>query len=142
MDDTEDGVSHALEIDADYERVPSEITQRLNDLKGNVDGKEYQIARDNILSLMKLGGDALSEISALAMQTSHPRMFETFTALMKTMIEANRELMEVKRIEEKSKEDMANSDGPVIDGNATNVLINCTPAQMIEMMKEAKEAKK
>lgn len=129
----------ALDIDADYVRLPSEIAQRIEKIQDQIEGREYEVARDNILSLMKIGGEALSDISSIAQQTSHPRMFEVFTELMKTMIHANRELMEVKRIEEKSKEGSGDSDK--VADNRTNILINCTPAQMLEIMKKAKDGK-
>lgn len=136
------GLVEALDIDSDYIRLPSEIAERIKNVQGQVEGKEYELARDNILSLMKLGGEALSDISSLALQSSHPRMFEVFNELMKTMITANRELMEIKKIDSKEKSD-SEQNGKVInpDGSTTNVMINYTPAQMIEMMKKARESK-
>jgi len=137
-DDEQTSLENALDITSDYARLPSEISQRIEAVQNQIEGREYEVARDNILSLMKIGGEALSDVHSLAAQTSHPRMFEVFTELMKTMIHANRELMEVKRIEEKSKEG-PKPNGKVIEGDTTNVLINCTPAQMLEIMKKAKD---
>lgn len=136
-DEDDDSMSHALDITSDYIRVPSEISERIDQVISNPDGLEYQIARGNLLSIMKLGGDALSDISSLATQSQHPRMFEVLAETMKIMISAQRELMELKKIDTQINGD----EGNTIEGgkSPTNVLINCTPAQLLEMMKKSKE---
>lgn len=128
------GLGEVLDIDSDYQRIPSEIAERLSKIV-NADGQEYEIARDNLLSLMKVGGEALSDLHSLALQAQHPRSFEVLTQLLKVMMDSQKQLLEIKAIEEKTK-----ADGKVIDGkaNVTNVL-NCTPAQLSEMIRNAKK---
>ena len=44
-DDDNDMLAQTLEIDSDYQRLPSEIAERLEKIK-NADVMEYEIARE------------------------------------------------------------------------------------------------
>lgn len=134
--DNEDGeLAHTLDIDADYQRLPSEIKERLDALT-NSEGKEFEIAKDNLFSLMKLGGDALSDLGSLAMQSQHPRMFEVFTELTKTMIQAQRELMEMKKLDVDIKAKEGNTKPNDSEGGTTNNILVCSTSELMAMLKQ------
>ena len=123
-----EALEQALDVEPDFQSIPSEITDRLNAVV-NADGKEYEIARDNLFSIMKVGGQALSDLQSLAMQTQHPRMFEVLTELMKTMMQGQRELLEIKKLDN----DINNKSEEGSKQPVNNILV-CTPAELMQMI--------
>ena len=130
MDNTSkfEALEQALDLEPDFHQIPSEITERLNAVT-NADGQEYEIARDNLFSIMKVGGQALSDLQSLAMQTQHPRMFEVLTELMKTMMQGQRELLEIKKLDN----DINNKSEAASQQPVNNILV-CTPAELMQMI--------
>lgn len=113
---------------------PSKLKQRLEDIS-NFDGKEYEVARDNLIDLMKVGADALSEMQALANQTQHARTYEVMTNLLSTMINAQREMMELKQIDSKLKEqsgEQSPTDGKTVNNN---YIFTGSTAELAEIIK-------
>ena len=98
MSDKFEHISNSLEISPEFEKLPSEMKNRLNELV-ELDGQEYQIARDNILDVLKVGSESMVDLQSLAMQTQDARYFRVLNELLQTLISAQRELMEMKKIE-------------------------------------------
>lgn len=56
---------------------------------------DYSFARENIMSTILKGDDALDVIIEIAKASQAPRAFEVVANLMKTMVDANKDLLEL-----------------------------------------------
>lgn len=84
------------------------------------DNNDYEYARQNIYSIIETGANALDELAQVAAQTQHPRAFEVLANMVKTMVDANKDLLNLK----KTKLEIQRSvDGPV-DGLGGNKVQN------------------
>jgi len=61
------------------------------------DDNDYEYARQNIYSVIETGANALDELAQVAAQTQHPRAFEVLATMVKTLVEANKDLMNLKK---------------------------------------------
>jgi hypothetical protein len=81
------------------------------DLKGDlVDA--YQQSKDNLQELIDQGKDAMEEILQVAKAGQHPRAFEVYGTLLKNMVDANKELLNIQK-------QMRDMDGKKKDGGDT-----------------------
>ena len=66
-------------------------------IKPNTDGKDddidYNYARENYYNLIERNQDAIEEMLEIAKQSEHPRAFEVVGQLIKSGLDANKELM-------------------------------------------------
>ena len=77
--------------------VNTELAQDLSDA--------YEQTKDNLQELISQGMEAMEEILAIAKEGQHPRAFEVLAKLMDTMLQANKDLLELqKQIREMDKE--------------------------------------
>lgn len=78
--------------------VKKEPTQQDND---------YQYARENFYNVIEKGTEAIEDMLNIARSSEHPRAYEVLSTLMKTIIDANKDLVEMskkKALEEKPEE--------------------------------------
>lgn len=78
---------------------------------------DYDYARGNMYNVIEKGTSALEELLSIATQSQHPRAFEVLAGTMKTLVDANKELVQLskKKVEE-DKIDQGGSES----GNVTN----------------------
>lgn len=98
----------------------------------NIDD-DFAVARRNLHKIILQGNDALEEALMVAKTSEHPRAFEVVGGLIKTMVEANKDLLDIqKKLKElkKSEEDKApqsvQAQNAIFVGNAAELqqLIN------------------
>jgi hypothetical protein len=95
----------------------------------NVD-RDYKYARENFISIIESGTRALEDLLDVATQSQHPRAYEVLAATMKTLIDANKDLVELSR---KQKE----MDSPKqSDSKVTNNLFVGSTADLQKVLKE------
>ena len=95
----------------------------------NVD-RDYKYARENFISIIENGTRALEDLLDVATQSQHPRAYEVLAATMKTLIDANKDLVELSR---KQKE-MDTPKQP--DSKVTNNLFVGSTADLQKVLKE------
>ena len=66
-----------------------DIKQDLNDA--------YQQSKENLQEIIDQGKDAMDEILQIAKAGQHPRAFEVYGTLMKNMVDANKELLNIQK---------------------------------------------
>jgi len=92
----DDRIDEILEITS---LVPtSELKpETLPRVKPKIDGKDddidYNYARENYYNLIERNQDAIEEMLEIAKQSEHPRAFEVVGQLIKSGLDANKELM-------------------------------------------------
>lgn len=76
---------------------------------------DYKYARENFYSIIETGTTALQDLIDVAQQSQHPRAYEVLATTMKTLIDANKDLVELsmKKKELETPKESAN-------GNVTN----------------------
>lgn len=59
--------------------------------------QDYEFARQNLYRLIAKAEDHLDELGDIAYVSQHARAYEVYSGLLKTTLEANRELLELKK---------------------------------------------
>ena len=77
-------------------------------LDGKDDDIDYNYARENYYNLIERNQDAVEEMLEIAKQSEHPRAFEVVGQLIKSGLDANKELMAL----HKTKKELSIEKGP------------------------------
>ena len=79
--------------------------------------KDYEYARSNFYNVIESGTEALEQMLDVAKASEHPRAYEVVSTIMKTLVDANKDLvaMSTKKVESEEK---ASSESP--NGLTTN----------------------
>ena len=93
--------------------------------------KDYQYARENLYDVIERGTEALDTLLELAKASEHPRAFEVVSTLTKTLVDANKDLLEVQAKVKKLKEE-EKSEQPQ---NVTNALFVGSTADLQKLIK-------
>ena len=96
--------------------------------------KDYEYARSNLYGIIETSSNALDQLVELAKASEHPRAFEVVSQLTKTLVDANKDLLEiqkkVKALQDEEKQ-------PREENNVTNnnLYVGST-ADLLKMMKD------
>lgn len=91
---------------------------------------DFEYARGNLITVIEKGQEALSGIVDVAGMSQHPRAYEVVATLIKTMADANKDLLEL----QKRKKDLTGV-GP----NPTTVNNNLFVGSTLELQKLIKK---
>ena len=127
-------------FDIDGEIVQEETTElapvQQNETKDKDIENDYEFARKNLYDVIGKGTDALDHLIELAKVSEHPRAFEVVATLSKTLMDANKDLLNVqKKVKELQKEEEAKGNDPK---QVTNALFVGSTADMLKMLKDEK----
>jgi len=107
------------------------------------DNSDYEYARQNIYGVIETGANALDQLAQIAAQTQHPRAFEVLANLVKTMVDANKDLLNIRKtkleIEKASGENM--NDGMGGNKVQNNLFVGST-AELQKFLKDMKNGGK
>ena len=81
--------------------------QVIESTDSNVDD-DFATARRNLHKIIHQGNDALEEALLVAKTSEHPRAFEVVGGLIKTLVDANKDLLDI----QKKLKDLKKSDDP------------------------------
>ena len=99
----------------------------------NVDAQEnlndIELARNNIENIISLGDEAVREMVEIAKQSESPRAFEVVSTLMKTLLEANKDFVEISTKKRYAKEEQA----PQTQVTNNNLIVST--ADLLKMIK-------
>jgi hypothetical protein len=93
--------------------------------------RDYKYARDNFIEVISTGHQALQDLLDVASQSQHPRAYEVLAATMKTLIDANKELVELSRRKQEDEKPKEEAKSNVTNNN----LFVGTPAELQKMLK-------
>lgn len=111
-----DVISESLNI-VPYEETQSEIVE-VNPTTQH-DDSEY--VRNNFHSIIEKGKDALDEMMSIAKASEHPRAFEVVSTLMKTLVDANKDLANLSK-DAKKKEESKTVNNSIFVGSTEELL--------------------
>ena len=120
MKDITDNMNDILGIEGElieYEEVKTPTVIESNGQEKDVE-HDYQYVRQNLHDIIDKGSMSLDALLELAKASEHPRAFEVVGQLTKTLVDANKDLIEVQRKIKELKKDTVEKD------NAKNVTNN------------------
>ncbi len=124
------GINPLDKINSIEKTVRNLETQSLID-SANAD---FQVARNNIHNIIESGTQALDELLMIASQSQHPRAYEVISILIKTLIDANKDLLELQR---KIRE-LSDNEQPISGPRTINNNLIITTAQLTKMIENAR----
>jgi hypothetical protein len=99
--------------------------------------KDIEKARNNIENIISQGDDGLKEMMALAKQSESPRAFEVAANLMKTMLEANKDFVEMSLKKKYHREELeAPKQDEASQNNVTNNNLILSTSDLLKLIKE------
>lgn len=120
-------VSTDLIDDSKQEVIPAQNTDPVN--TQDIDS-DYNYARDNLYDVIGKGSQALDYLLELAKASEHPRAFEVVSQLTKTLVDANKDLLDIqKKVKELKKQDEKES-----PKNVTNALFVGSTADLQKLI--------
>jgi hypothetical protein len=75
----------------------------------------YQQSKENLQGIIDQGQEAMEEILQIAKAGQHPRAFEVYGTLLKNMVDANKELLNIQKQMREMDEEKKKSSGTNID---------------------------
>lgn len=135
MKKTTESLNEIFEVEGEVveEKAPSLRRENFN-AKTKYDDditKDYTYARENLYDVIERGTEALDYLLELAKASEHPRAFEVVSTLTKTLVDANKDLLEVqtkvKKLREEEKQDSPQ--------NVTNALFVGSTADLQKLIK-------
>jgi aminoglycoside phosphotransferase family enzyme len=98
---------------------------------------DFEMARSNIHEVIQNGTFAIEKLAQIADSSQHPRAFEVLAKLMDTMLQANKDLLEL----QKNIREISAADAPSND-QAKQVTNNLFVGSTADLQKALEEMKK
>ena len=107
----------------DISPIPEERKEKLptvsvkyndSDLKQDLTDA-YQQSKENLQGIIDQGKEAMEDILEIAKAGQHPRAFEVYGTLLKNMVDANKELLNIQKQMRDMDEDKKKQSGTTID---------------------------
>jgi len=114
-------ISNSREI---VEKPPLEISE------SDIIMDDYEYARQNLKSIIESAQTSIEDLSSIASTSESPRAYEVLSTLMKTIVDANKDLLELQKKVKQLKEEK--SDKPQ---NVTNALYVGNTSELIKLIK-------
>ena len=114
----------ANSFDTDEQNLPAEVD---NGADENL--KDIELAKKNIENIISLGDDSVKEMVEIAKQSESPRAFEVVSTLMKTLLDANKDYVEMSTKKRYAKEENKT------ETNVTNNNLIVSTADLLKMIK-------
>ena len=127
----EEAESEDLPVEVETEpQLPTEASESDDESINDIEQ-----ARGNIKNIIEQGDDALKEMISLAKQSESPRAFEVASTLMKTLLDANKDFVEMST---KKKYAIEEKNGPkeAAQPNVTNNNLIVSTADLLKMIKD------
>jgi CxxC motif-containing protein len=129
-------VNGDLPIPSEQQSVISVETIEPIDVDADETIRDIELARSNIKNIIEQGDDSLKEMIELAKQSESPRAFEVASGLMKTLLDANRDFVEMSMKKKYAKEEILKpKEEPASTTNVTNNNLILSTADLLNMLK-------
>lgn len=96
--------------------------------------RDIELARKNIENIIKQGDDSLKEMISIAKQSESARAFEVASNLMKTLLDANRDFVDMSMKKKYAKEEITKPK-EAAQTNVTNNNLIVSTADLLKMIK-------
>ena len=133
MTSNNDPIGKALNLSPQQDPVRAIVQKAHDDSAKN----DFNMARSNIHEVIQNGTFAMEKLAQIADSSQHPRAFEVLAKLMDTMLQANKDLLDL----QKTIRDIDSKDTP-INGEAKQVTNNLFVGSTADLQKAIEEMKK
>lgn len=134
-EEKEDPIANSLNLQPYTETLNSIETLKSKALDDSA-RNDFEIARANIYEVIDSGKEALLKLSMVADSSQHPRAYEVLAKLMETIIDANKDLLDLQT----KIRDINTADTPLNEKAKTinnNLFVGST-AELQKVLKELK----
>lgn len=97
---------------------------------------DYQYARDNLRSIIDSAQASIEDLSSIASTSESPRAYEVLSSLIKTIVDANKDLLELQR-----KVQLLKDESDSKPNNVTNALFVGSTAELSKLIKQTTNSK-
>ena len=104
------------------------------DLDGDLKNA-YDQTRDNLQDLISQGMEAMDDMLQIAKEGQHPRAFEVYGSLLKNVVDANKELLNI----QKQMREMENAGKKAGPTNIDKAVFVGTPSELNKLIKGSSE---
>jgi|TARA_B110000211_G_C14070405_1_gene549686 hypothetical protein len=111
------------------ESFPKEI-----DVSVDSADKDYDYARANFYNIIETGTEALEQMLDVAKASEHPRAYEVVSTIMKTLVDANKDLVDMSVDMRKGR-----GEETLESANTTNNLFVGSTSELQKMLKSLKD---
>jgi len=118
----------AESIDETKEIVPIKIIPNGSDEVMD----DYYYARENLKEIISSAQQSIADLSSIASTSESPRAYEVLSTMMKTIVDANKDLLELQKSVKKLKEE-DKKDNPQ---NVTNALYVGSTGDLMKLIKD------
>jgi|TARA_R110000803_G_scaffold101345_1_gene169247 hypothetical protein len=118
----------AESIDETKESVPIKIIPNGSDEVMD----DYYYARENLKEIISSAQQSIADLSSIASTSESPRAYEVLSTMMKTIVDANKDLLELQKSVKKLKEE-DKKDNPQ---NVTNALYVGSTGDLMKLIKD------
>lgn len=134
----EEKLEDALNINSEIIEAEQEVFAPVV-VSGSDADEDFSKAKNNIAKLIEKGEEAVDGILQLAKESEQPRAYEVASTLIKTMVEANKELLDVHK--QKKELDKEEYSGPAKAVQNNTVFVGSTKELQQQLLQLAKGAR-
>lgn len=131
-----DGLDKTLNVESQFE-VMEDIMERDKEILSELAKTDtqdidldYKYARENLYGVIEKGSEALDTLIELAKASEHPRAFEVVSQLTKTLVDANKDLLDI----QKKVKDLKKTEDAAKPQNVTNALFVGSTAELQKLV--------
>jgi valyl-tRNA synthetase len=131
-----DGLDKTLNVESQFE-VMEDIMERDKEILSELAKTDtqdidldYKYARENLYGVIEKGSEALDTLIELAKASEHPRAFEVVSQLTKTLVDANKDLLDI----QKKVKDLKKTEEAAKPQNVTNALFVGSTAELQKLV--------
>ena len=110
-----------------------QIIEKLDAQNDEIDA-DYQYARDNLRSIINVAQASIEDLSSIASTSESPRAYEVLSGLIKTIVDANKDLLELQR-----KVKLLKQEEDSKPQNVTNALFVGSTTELQKLIKKNKD---
>ena len=110
-----------------------QIIEKLDAQNDEIDA-DYQYARDNLRSIINAAQASIEDLSSIASTSESPRAYEVLSGLIKTIVDANKDLLELQR-----KVKLLKQEEDSKPQNVTNALFVGSTTELQKLIKKNKD---
>jgi len=92
---------------------------------------DFTVARNNIRNIIEKGDDALESALELAKESEHPRTYEVVGQLIKVLVDANKDLLNI----HKQKKELNTTESETSSKNVTNAIFVGSTAELQKIIR-------
>ena len=111
-----------------------QIIEKLDAQNNEIDA-DYQYARDNLRSIINAAQASIEDLSSIASTSESPRAYEVLSGLIKTIVDANKDLLELQR-----KVKLLKQEEDSKPQNVTNALFVGSTTELQKLIKKNKDS--